>query len=145
MKEFVLDASFTLRWCFEDEATEATESLLTLLQNQEAMAWVPGIWQHEVLNGLGKGITRGRVERLKAFLLWQEIRELPLRIEEIPIDLKLLELALANNLAVYDASYLSLAMEHHLTIATVDGKLQRAALKPDSTLFHRELASVSPC
>ena len=114
MKEFVLDASFTLRWCFEDEATEATESLLTLLQNQEGMAWVPGIWQHEVLNGIGKGITRGRVERQKAFLLWQAIRELPLRIVEIRIDLKLLELALANNLAVYDASYLCLAMEHRI-------------------------------
>lgn len=112
MKEFVLDASFTLRWCFEDEATETTEALLTLLQNQEALAWVPGIWQHELLNGLGKGITRARVERQRAFLLWREILELPLRITEIPIDQKLSELALANNLAVYDASYLSLAMEH---------------------------------
>lgn len=108
MKDFVLDASFALRWCFQDEATEATESLLTLLQNQEALAWVPGIWQHEVLNGLGKGITRGRVDRKRAFLLWQEIRELPLRIVEIPIDRKLLELALEHNLAVYDACYLSL-------------------------------------
>lgn len=90
MKEFVLDASFALRWCFEDEATEATESLLTVLQNQEALAWVPAIWQHELLNGLGKGITRGRVERRRAFSLGQEIRELPWRIVEIPIDQKLL-------------------------------------------------------
>lgn len=127
MRQFVLYASFTLRWCFEDETTEATESLLTLLQNEEALAWVPGIWQYELLNGLGKGITRGRVDRQRAFLLWQEIQELPLRIVEIPIDRKLLELALAYNLAVYDASYLSLAMEHHLALATVDGKLQPAA------------------
>jgi len=129
VKDFVLDASFTLCWCFEDEATEATETLLTELQNQEALAWVPGIWQHELLNGLGKGVTRGRVERQRAFLLWQEIRELPLRIVEIPIDRKLLELALEHNLAVYDASYLSLAMVHQLAIATVDGKLQAAAKK----------------
>jgi predicted nucleic acid-binding protein len=127
VKNLVLDASFTLRWCFEDEATEATESLLTLLQNQEAIAWVPGIWLYELLNGLGKGVTRGRVERQRAFSLWEEIHELPLRIVEVPIDRKLLELSLANNLAVYDASYLSLAIEHRLTIATVDGKLQRAA------------------
>lgn len=127
MKDFVPDASFTLCWCFEDEATEAAEALLTQLQNQEALAWVPGIWQHEVLNGLGKGITRGRIERKKAFLLWQEIRELPLRIVEIPIDQKLLELALASNLAVYDAIYLTLAMTHHLAIATADGKLRLAA------------------
>jgi len=43
VKDFVLDASFTLCWCFEDEATKAAESLLTELQNQEALAWVPGI------------------------------------------------------------------------------------------------------
>lgn len=127
MKEFVLDASFTLCWCFEDEATEATDALLTLLENQETMACVPAIWPYELLNGLGKGITRKRVERQKAFLLWQEIRELPLHIVEVPIDQKLLELALAHNLAVYDASYLSLAMTRNLAIATVDGKLQRAS------------------
>jgi predicted nucleic acid-binding protein len=129
VKDFVLDASLALRWCFQDEATEATESLLTLLQNQEALAWVPGIWQHEVLNGLGKGITRGRVDRQRAFLLWQEIRELPLRIVEIPIDRKLLELALEHNLAVYHACYLSLGMTHRLAIATLDGKLQLATKK----------------
>jgi len=129
VRDFVLDASFTLCWCFEDEATAATESLLTALQNQDALAWVPAIWQHEVLNGLGKGVTRGRLERQKAFLLWQEVRELPLRIVQIPIDRTLLELALEHNLAVYDASYLSLAMAHRLPIATVDRELQAAAGK----------------
>jgi predicted nucleic acid-binding protein len=129
VRDFVLDASFTLCWCFEDEATAATESLLTALQNQEALAWVPAIWQHEVLNGLGKGVTRGRLERQRAFLLWQEVQELPLRVVQIPIDPTLLELALEHNLAVYDASYLSLAMAHRLAIATVDRKLQAAAGK----------------
>jgi predicted nucleic acid-binding protein len=99
--EFILDASFALRWCFEDEATAATESMLTMLQNQKGMAWVPGIWPHEVLNGLGKGVTRGRLERQKAFLFWQEIRELPIHIVDIPVNEKLLELALQHNLAVY--------------------------------------------
>jgi predicted nucleic acid-binding protein len=82
-----------------------------------------------VLNGLGKGITRGRVERQRALLLWQEIRELPLRIVEVPIDQELLELALEHNLAVYDACYLSLGMTRHLPIATGDGKLQIATKK----------------
>ena len=35
MREFVLDASFALSWCFEDEATNETESVLTTLQNQQ--------------------------------------------------------------------------------------------------------------
>ena len=80
-----------------------------------------------MLNGLGKGVTRGRVEREKAFLFWQEMMELPVRIVEIPVDEKLLELALKHNLALYDASYLSLALSRNLPIATSDGKLGRAA------------------
>jgi predicted nucleic acid-binding protein len=89
---------------------------------------VPGIWPYELLNGLGKGITRRRVERQKAFLLWQEIRALPIRVIDIPVNEKLLELALQHNLAVYDASYLSLALAlaRGLPIATSDEKLQAA-------------------
>ena len=135
--DFVLDASFTLHWCFEDEATGACESVLTQLQNQTAAAFVPGIWPYELLNGLGKGVTRGRVESQKAFLLWQEIQALPIHIIDVPVDERLLVLALKHNLAVYDASYLSLAVTRGLPIATGDGKLQTAAQSV-------ELAIISP-
>jgi predicted nucleic acid-binding protein len=46
---------------------------------------------------------------------------------DVPVNDKLLELALQHNLAVYDASYLSLAVARSLPIATGDGKLQSAA------------------
>jgi predicted nucleic acid-binding protein len=127
VREFVLDASFALCWCFEDEATKETESVLTALQNQESVAWVPEIWRYEVLNGLGKGVSRGRLARDKAFLFWQEMLALSIRIIEVPVDEKLLELALQHNLAIYDANYLGLAQSRGLPLATVDGKLQQAA------------------
>lgn len=127
MKELVLDASFALRWCFEDETTEETEFLLTRLQNQDIVAWVPGIWLYEMLNGLGKGVSRERLSRPRAFQLWQEIRALPIYIVGLIVDEKLLSLALQHNLAVYDASYLHLAQIRALPLATVDGKLLRAA------------------
>lgn len=127
MTGFILDASFALRWCFEDEATAASESTLTMLQNQEGKAWVPGIWPLELLNGLGKGVTRGRIKRERAFLLWQEIRELPIHIVDVPVNEQLLELALQYNLAIYDTSYLSLAVARSLPIATGDEKLQNAS------------------
>lgn len=94
MREFVLDASFALCWCFEDEGTAQTESLLTSLQNQEAMAWAPLIWRYEMLNGLGKGVVRARLTRDKAFLLWQELQALSVREADIVADETLLELAL---------------------------------------------------
>jgi predicted nucleic acid-binding protein len=125
--DFTLDASFALHWCFEDETTAASEAVLTQLQQQKDTAWVPGIWPYEMLNGLGKGIARRRIEPQKGFLLWQEIRALPVRVVEIPVDETLLELALKHNIAIYDACYLSLAVTRNLSIATGDGKLTTAA------------------
>ena len=127
MREFVLDASFALCWCFDDEATPQTESTLTSLENQEAIAWVPAIWKYEMLNGLGKGITRGRLTRDMALLFWQEVQALPVRVADVAVNETLLELALKHNLAVYDACYLSLTQARRLPLATVDGKLQQAA------------------
>lgn len=127
MREFILDASFALCWCFEDEATAQTESALTSLQNQEAIAWSPAIWRYEILNGLGKGVTRDRLTRDKALLFWQEVQALPIRIIDFAVNETLLDLALKHNLAVYDACYFSLAQARRLPLATVDGKLQQAA------------------
>lgn len=127
MKELVLDASFALCWCFEDEATAGTELLLTMLQNQERTAWVPAIWRYEMLNGLGKGVARGRMNRDQAFMLWQELQELPVHLVDVPVDDQLLELALKHNLAVYDACYLSLAQSRRFPIATEDGKIREGA------------------
>ena len=127
MREFVLDASFALCWCFEDEATPQTESTLTSLEDQEAIAWVPAIWRYEMLNGLGKGVTRGRLTSDKALLFWQEVQTLPVRVADVAVNETLLELALKQNLAVYDACYLSLTQARRLPLATVDGKLQQAA------------------
>ena len=65
---------FALHWCFENEATAETDAMLTVLQNRETSAFVPGIFQYEILNGLGKGVTRGRLDRNKAVLLWPEMQ-----------------------------------------------------------------------
>ena len=64
-----------------------------------AVAWVPGIWRYETLK---QRRPRQRLNRNKAFLLWQEIQELPVRVSDVPADHKLLELALKYKLAVYD-------------------------------------------
>jgi predicted nucleic acid-binding protein len=127
VREFILDASFALCWCFEDEATAQTESALTSLENQEAIAWTPGIWRYEMLIGLGKGVARGRLTRYKARLFWQEMQALPIHVIDVEVNETLLDLALNHNLAVYDACYLSLAQARRLPLATVDSKLQQAA------------------
>ena len=42
MGPFVVDASLTLSWCFEDEATQYTRSVLTTLQTTYAV--VPALF-----------------------------------------------------------------------------------------------------
>ena len=80
-----------------------------------------------MLNGLGKAVARGRLTRDKALLFWQEVQALPVRMADVAVNETLLELALKYNLAVDDASYLSLAQIRSLPLATSDAKLQQAA------------------
>ena len=65
-------------------------------------------------------VTRGRIEREKAFLFWQEMMELPVRVIEIAVDEKLLELALKHNLALCDASYLRRSRRHQTLTPSCD-------------------------
>ena len=91
-----------------------------------------------MLNGPGKGVTRGRLTRDKALLFWQEVQSLPVRVADVAVNETLLELALKHNLAVYDDCYLSLTQARRLPLATVDGKLQQA-----SVLRHSRLATTT--
>ena len=47
---FVLDASTALSWCFQDEGSDDSLTILRALQSSEGI--VPAIWGLEVVNGL---------------------------------------------------------------------------------------------
>lgn len=47
---FVLDFSMSMAWCFEDEASVYTDTVLQLLSNSEAL--VPSIWSLGIVNVL---------------------------------------------------------------------------------------------
>ena len=62
----VIDASVTMAWCFEDEASAATDDILDRLKHDSAV--VPGLWQLEVINVLlvaerGNRITEAQAAR----------------------------------------------------------------------------------
>ena len=50
MSRFVLDATITMAWCFTDEATAFTETLLSRLADLSDRALVPALWLYEVVN-----------------------------------------------------------------------------------------------
>jgi predicted nucleic acid-binding protein len=79
---FVLDASVTLPWRFEDEATAWTESLLNRLEYGEKVL-VPKHWPLEVANALLVAQRRRWVtpEQIREFL--EDLTVLPIDIDSI--------------------------------------------------------------
>ena len=128
-KRFVLDASVAVAWCFEDETTKFTESVLDLL-SAGVEALVPSIWPVEVANALLIAERRNRVALARVAAILQKIAGLP--IAAMPIDSArafdhILPVARQHSLSGYDAAYLELALRQGLPLATLDEQLRRAA------------------
>lgn len=130
MEALVLDASITMAWCFDDEATPYTEELLNWCAAGTAMH-VASIWPLEVTNVLLNAQRRGRVteERVEQFL--DVLSRLPIHIDPVLMQratFDVRKLAHAHRLTSYDAAYLELALRHDLPLATLDDNLKKAAL-----------------
>ena len=125
---FVVDASVTMSWCFEDEATPYTESVLERLRESRAEA--PAIWPLEVANILLLGERRGRIPRPKTESFVRVLQELRIAVEDgLPATVlgPVLQIGREYGLTSYDASYLELAMRRGLPLATLDRRMIGAA------------------
>lgn len=128
MSSFVLDASTTLAWCFEDETTAAAAAVLERLRDQEAL--VPSLWLLELANGLLVAERRQRITRAESTRFLGLVRELPIRIEQTStLDLasSVIDLARDYELSAYDAAYLEVALRLGQPLATLDERLRAAA------------------
>ena len=124
----VIDASIALSWCFQDEATAATDALVLRVRRQGAV--VPAHWLLEVLNALLAAERRGRIGRADATAHARTIDELGVDVDEETAhraSRDTLALARAERLTLYDAAYLELALRRGLALATLDKDLSRAA------------------
>jgi predicted nucleic acid-binding protein len=123
---FVVDASITLAWCFEDEASPQTEAILDLLSDDTAV--VPSLWELEVSNVLLLGERRRRLTESQTARFVALLGQLPILVDSAGVDM---EAALAvgrhHALTAYDAAYLVLAEREGVALATLDTKLRDAA------------------
>ena len=78
--QFVADASVTLAWCFEDEATAWTDGLLDRLRNRDQIV-VPAHWPTEISNGMLMALRRKRIQPDRPELFWDELAILPIEVE----------------------------------------------------------------
>jgi predicted nucleic acid-binding protein len=131
VSRFVLDNTVTMAWCFSEEATEFTRTLLNRLSNLTDSAVVPALWLYEVANVVELAVRKGRVPGEKALAFLDSLADLPIEVENpsrTQVFVTVRTLARKYQLTGYDAAYLELAIRHKLPIASLDRALSRAAL-----------------
>lgn len=124
----VIDASITLPWYFQDEATAFSESLLDRVVANGAV--VPAHWKLEIANAFRTSLRKGRIDRGYRDLSLQDLSELAILVDdETALHAWEATLALADKhgLTPYDAAYLELALRRNLPLATLDKALKSAA------------------
>jgi predicted nucleic acid-binding protein len=126
----VVDASVALSWCFDDEASPATEAVLDQVRQEGGV--VPNLWHLELANVLLRAERRGRniPEGITARL--EYVGRLPITTDTETAGRawrEVLALARAEGLTTYDAAYLELAVRRGLPLATKDEALLGAAKK----------------
>jgi predicted nucleic acid-binding protein len=113
------------RQCFEDEATDATETVLDLLRDEEAA--VPALWHLEVANVMLTAERRGRITEAQSARFLDLLVRLPIRVDTSPTDTSaVLAAGRRHRLSAYDAAYLVLAERLAAPLATLDSKLSTA-------------------
>jgi predicted nucleic acid-binding protein len=132
---FVLDASVTACWAFDDEDHPDASLAFDRMRAEEGV--VPGLWWFEVRNILIVNERRRRITEsdTAAFLL--SLSRLRIRVDRVPDENGVLRLARAQRLSVYDAAYLELAQREGLPLATLDADLRKAAAGEGVALVSR--------
>jgi predicted nucleic acid-binding protein len=132
----VVDASTALAWCFPDETSDYADGVLVALEGKTLL--VPSIWSLEIANAILTGERRKRLNQpqIKQFTLLlenlaivQDTRPVFSYITEV------LPLARTHGLSAYDAAYLELAIRRGASLATLDGKLRKAAKQAGLNIF----------
>lgn len=129
---FVLDASTTACWAFQDEGHPDAAVALEHIRSEEAV--VPCLWWFEVRNILVVNERRKRLTESDTAFFLVHLARLRVRIDRAPDEGAVLRLARNHRLSAYDAAYLELAQRERLPLSTLDTELKRAATREGVSL-----------
>ena len=139
MTGVVVDASTALAWCFPDETSDYADGVLVSLERKTML--VPAVWGLEIANAVLAGERKKRLNQpeiqrfitlLESLSLVQDVQPVGQHVSNV------LPLARQYGLSAYDAAYLELSIRHGAPLATLDGKLQKAAQKAGVKIFAGE-------
>lgn len=126
----------TLAASLPDENSDAGRAVLE--RASKMGAWVPAIWHLEVANALQIGAKRGRCSAAFVDQTLERLASVPIEVDAETAARSwrdTLELARTENLTVYDAAYLELAVRRGLALASLDKQLTQAAVRCGVTLI----------
>lgn len=125
---FVLDASVALGWFVRSQANAYTNRIRLLAKKEPVH--VPQLWVQETVNGLIDLARRGNLSAQAAQTAAELIGNV--RVSAHPLGRAAADLYTAARrygLSSYDVTYLLLAQELHLPLASNDARLRRAMQK----------------
>jgi predicted nucleic acid-binding protein len=117
-----------LAWMFDDERTPAADRVLGLVEKGGAA--VPSLWPLEIANGLRTAARRGRCDEAFVDRSLADLGRLGIAIDPETAarawrDIR--ALSRAEDLTIYDAAYLELALRRACPLASADRSLIGAA------------------
>ncbi len=122
---FVVDLSIAAAWFLPDENDDAANAVMADLRSTRAH--VPSLFWFETRNLFLMAERRGRLRPGEAQMIMTQLRALPVQDGGTASDTSVLDMAHRHMLSGYEASYLALAVELDLPLATLDRKLGVAA------------------
>lgn len=132
----VVDASLFVAWLLNEPSHGPTDSVWDILSAETV--FVPAHWTNEIANALRKAVRTRRLqaeeiapisERVSTFDI--SVAE-PTRMDEIG---NLAKEALDHGVSAYDMTYLRLAREHRVPLATIDKTMRLVAQRMQITLL----------
>ncbi|MGH7737489.1 MAG: type II toxin-antitoxin system VapC family toxin [Candidatus Tyrphobacter sp.] len=129
----VLDASVALSWVLADARHDAAEPAVK--RAFDSVAHVPVLWLYEVQSVLAHAVSMERLKLDDAREACETLASIPLRFHSPQGVGREFALAVQGGLTAYDASYLCIARDLQLALATFDEPLRKAAHTLGIALF----------
>jgi predicted nucleic acid-binding protein len=129
----VLDVSVALAWILPDEEEPSASAAMAYVSRHGAV--VSPIWWFELRNALLMAERRNRLTPTATAQSLDDIGRLPIEPDSELSEHAIFALARTHRLTVYDAAYLEIALRRHLSLATLDKALARAAIAEGAKIF----------
>ena len=123
--EIIVAASVAAAWFLPDEHNDAADQVMAGLQGSPARA--SSLFWFQVRSLFVMAEKRGRLKPGEAALSMTQLRSLPILDAGSGSDWQVIALSHRHGLSGYDASYLAVAIQEQLPLATLDKKLSTAA------------------